>query len=85
MQYVRPEDPSKFHAFLVELFTRYPSLRTSREAAILLANLQWLIPDFVKGVLLEWEGHKASLVQQARGGYCHANFCSAIVGLEAAA
>ncbi|RWC69651.1 MAG: AAA family ATPase [Mesorhizobium sp.] len=67
MQYVRPEDPSKFHSFLVELFRRYPSLQTSREVAILLAHLQWLIPDFVKGVLLEWEGHQASLVQQARG------------------
>jgi nucleoside phosphorylase len=67
MQYVRPDDPKRFHAFLKELFSRYPGLQTSREAAMLLAQLQWVIPDFVESVLLEWQGHKAALVQQARG------------------
>jgi hypothetical protein len=36
MQYVRPD--------LIELFARYPGLQTSREAAILLAHLQWVAP-----------------------------------------
>jgi nucleoside phosphorylase/KaiC/GvpD/RAD55 family RecA-like ATPase len=67
MQYVRPDDPTKFHAFLTELFRRYPGLQTSREAAILLAHLQWVIPGFVEKVLLKWRDHKAALVQQARG------------------
>ncbi len=67
MQYVRPDDPTKFHEFLIELFARYPGLQTSREAAILLAHLQWVIPAFVEGVLLNWQGHTAPLVQQARG------------------
>jgi nucleoside phosphorylase len=67
MQYVRPNDPTKFHEFLIELFARYPGLQTSHEAAILLAHIQWVIPSFVEGVLLNWQGHKAPLVQQARG------------------
>ena len=54
VQYVRPDDPTKFRAFLTELFRRYPGLQTSREAAILLAHLQWVIPGFVENVLLEW-------------------------------
>ncbi|KQQ56388.1 hypothetical protein ASF69_16600, partial [Rhizobium sp. Leaf311] len=67
MQYVRPDDSTKLHKLLAELFARYPGLETSREAAILLAHLQWVIPNFVEGVLLKWQGQKAPLVQQARG------------------
>src|SRR5207302_288577 len=49
--YIRPDDKDDLAAFLTKLFEKYLALSSTREAAILLANIHWHVPDFVRSVL----------------------------------
>jgi nucleoside phosphorylase len=66
-QYIRPDDKTLLTSFLSKLFEKYPGLATTREAAMLLARIHWIVPDFVRSILEQSQGHSSPLVQQAFG------------------
>jgi nucleoside phosphorylase len=65
--FIRPDDKTQLVEFLTKLFAKYPGLATTREAAMFLAHVHWIVPDFVRHVLSQWKAHEAPLVQQAYG------------------
>jgi nucleoside phosphorylase len=65
--FINLDDKAALARFYESLFEKYPRLATSREAAILLAHLQWSLPDFTRGVLVQWETHPSQFLQQAYG------------------
>jgi len=66
-RYIKPNDKALLASFLTKLFAKYPDLSRERETAILLANVHWVIPEFVHAMLLRWQNDTAKLVQQAYG------------------
>ena len=67
LPYIRIEDKRALSDFYRSLFGKYPRLSTRRETAILLAQLQWTVPDFVRDILAGWTTQSSPLVQQAYG------------------
>lgn len=65
--FIRLEDKAALARFYHSLFEKYPSLATSREAAILLARIHWSLPDFAHDVLVHWEMQPSQFIQQAYG------------------
>lgn len=67
IRYLRPSSQEALAAFLSDLFGRYPSLIGGAEAAILLACMHWIVPDFVKATLTCWKADRRASAQQAYG------------------
>lgn len=65
IRYLRPSSQEALAAFLSQLFTRYPSLTGSAEAAILFAHVRLVVPDFVKATLPCWKADRRPRAQQA--------------------
>ena len=66
-QFIRAEDKTALSDFYRSLFEKYPRLSTSREAAILLAQIHWTVPELVRDILARWRTHSSPFVQQAYG------------------
>ncbi len=65
--FIRSDDKTALADFYRLLFEKYPRLSTRRETAILLAQLQWMVPDFVHDTLAQWATQSSPFVQQAYG------------------
>lgn len=52
--YIRPSDASALGEFILKLFAKYPELEKTREAVIMLAHLQWRIPDITHTIIRNW-------------------------------
>ncbi len=65
--FIRLEDKAALADFYWSLFQKYPRLATCREAAILLAQIHWSVPDFVRDTLAQWAIQPSPFVQQAYG------------------
>jgi nucleoside phosphorylase len=65
--FIQTEDKPALANFYKALFSKYPSLSTSHEAVIVLAQVHWVVSDFVHEVLDEWEKSSIQFVQQAYG------------------
>jgi nucleoside phosphorylase len=65
--YLQPKDHSDLSEFLSDLFTKYPQVGRSREAAMLLGSVHWRAPELVRGILKDWAGARDQDLQQAYG------------------
>jgi hypothetical protein len=52
---------------LQALFEQYPKLSKTPKAAYLLAHAQWIVPEFVRSILLRWKTSQEHWLQQAYG------------------
>lgn len=66
-RFIRPENTEELEGFLTELFDRYPELPRSSEGIMMLAYLQWQVPELVHKTLLGWKGTGNDRLQQAYG------------------
>jgi nucleoside phosphorylase len=64
---IRADDKAALSLFYKALFAKYPSLAANQEAAILLAQLHWTVPDLVHEILSDWKRNQSEFVQQAFG------------------
>lgn len=64
--YIRPRNPDDLGTFIQQLFACYPTLVHTREAAMMLAHLQWRLPDLAAALLSTWHSDLPR-VQQAYG------------------
>lgn len=64
--YIRPTNSDDLGTFIQQLFALYPTLVHTREAAMMLAHLQWRFPELAAALLAAWRSDLPR-VQQAYG------------------
>jgi hypothetical protein len=66
-RYIHPTDLDRLGGLVTSLLERYPELISKQETAVMLAFLQWRLPEVVQSAIAHWRNSALPNVQQAYG------------------